>query len=178
MSEAALADLIAKQAITEVLYRYCRGLDRMDREMALSCWHEGGTAHYLGMFQGTGVGFVDWVWEAHAEMERHSHQVTNPLIEVDGDHAVSESYVTVGLWTRPAPQRFQITSRGRYLDRLSCRDGVWAIEHRVHIHDLTSRIELPEDALEQVNSASRRDPKDPSFEILSSLRSDGASASD
>ena len=27
-----LQELVAKQAITEVLHRYCRGIDRMDRE--------------------------------------------------------------------------------------------------------------------------------------------------
>src|SRR5439155_9760045 len=93
--------LAAKQAITEVLYRYCRGLDRMDRALALSVWHADGTARYEEWFDGTGAAFVDWVCRVHAEVLRHSHQITNVRIEVDGDRAVSESYVTVCLRTKP-----------------------------------------------------------------------------
>src|SRR5438477_89804 len=42
MTNDELETLAAKQAITEVIYRYCRGLDRMDRALALSVWHPGG----------------------------------------------------------------------------------------------------------------------------------------
>ena len=88
----ALQELSDKQAITEVIYRYCRGLDRMDAEMVRAVWHPGGTADYgADMFRGTGDEFVAWVWAAHAGMDRHSHQITNILIELDGDSAASES---------------------------------------------------------------------------------------
>ena len=53
-------ELAAKQAITEVIYKYCRGLDRMDRELADTVWHPDGTADY-GNFQGTGAQFLDYV---------------------------------------------------------------------------------------------------------------------
>jgi hypothetical protein len=61
-----------------------------DRDLALAVWHSGGTCEYVDMFEGTGAGFVDWVWEAHEGMLRHSHQITNVLMEVDvdGDRAV------------------------------------------------------------------------------------------
>ena len=39
----SLATMAAQQAITDNLHRYCRAMDRMDRELALSCWHPGGT---------------------------------------------------------------------------------------------------------------------------------------
>jgi len=45
--EHLVQQLAATQAITDVLHRYCRGLDRMDREMAESVWHAGGTADYV-----------------------------------------------------------------------------------------------------------------------------------
>ena len=102
MNDAAVQQLFDKQAISEVIYNYCRGLDRMDRDLASTIWHEGGTADYGAyMFQGTGAGFIDWVWLQHAGMDRHSHQISNILIEVDGDGAVSESYVTA---RRPEPR--------------------------------------------------------------------------
>jgi hypothetical protein len=159
-----LQELADKQAITEVIYRYCRALDRMDVDLARSVWHPGGTADYGELFQGTGDGFIDWVWAAHAAMDAHSHQITNILIEVAGDRAASESYVTVALRTKPAEgAAVEIESRGRYLDRWSRRDGRWAIDHRQFVEDL-QRVH---DAPPVGPGASRRDRSDPSYQVLS-----------
>ncbi len=165
MAGQGIDEIIATQQIRDVLSRYCRGLDRMDREMARSVWHPGGTASYLGMFEGTGDGFVEWVWKSHEAMERHSHQITNVLAEVEGDRAISESYVTAVLWTLPASDgsRTEITARGRYLDRWSRRDGRWAIDHRIHVLDMQSQAPL---AAGDVSPESARDPSDPSFEFF------------
>ena len=168
--DTALDGLLAKQAIVEVIYGYCRGLDRMDRDLALSTWHEGGTADYGPMFNGTGAGFVDWVWNAHTAFTAHSHQVTNILIhvEVADSRAVSESYVTVAL--RMAPDDgslIDIVGRGRYLDRWSCRDGRWAIDHRRYVDDF--QAVYPMAATEVTDSSAstgRRGPDDPSYEVL------------
>jgi len=127
----ALEELVAKQAITEALHQYCHGLDRFDREQA-DIWHEGGTASYGGIFEGTGAGFLDWVWPVHETFERTSHQVTNILITVDGDRATSETYVTVCL--RGAD--VDIVDRGRYSDAWSRRDGRWAIDARTFTGDI------------------------------------------
>ena len=165
MSDSALQELLDKQAIRDVLSRYCRGLDRMDKEMANAVWHPEGTAFYDGIFEGTGHGFIEWVWEAHAAMERHSHQITNVLIEVDGDKASSESYVTVVLWTLPDADGNQqeLVGRGRYLDRWERRDGVWAIEHRIHLLDTSSAFAL---ARADVSAGATRDSRDLSFEFI------------
>lgn len=165
MSDTVVQQLLDKQAIRDVLSRYCRGLDRMDKEMAYAVWHPDGTAFYDGIFEGTGHGFIDWVWEAHAAMERHSHQITNVLIELDGDRASSESYVTVALWTLPDAegQQFELVGRGRYLDRWQRRDGVWAIEHRIHLLDLSSSFPLHR---ADVSECSTRDDRDLSFGFI------------
>ena len=130
---AVVAELAAKQAITEVIYRYCRALDRMDLDMAATIWHPDGTADYgPTMFQGTGAGFIAWVWEQHTAMQSHSHQISNVLIEVDGDRAASEAYVTAALRTESGPDApIEIVSRGRYVDQWSRREADWAIDHRV-----------------------------------------------
>lgn len=163
MLEADL--LIEKQSIYEVLCQYCRGLDRMDKDMAYSVWHEDGTALYHDIYEGTGRGFVDWVWDAHAAMERHSHQIANHLILVDGNVAKSETYVTVVLWTNPdaAGKQQEIIGKGRYLDQWSRRDGRWAITHREHVLDLQTLHELNRG---YVNVVSKRDGSDPSFRII------------
>jgi hypothetical protein len=129
---AALTELLDKQAITEQLHRYCHGLDRFDRAQA-SVWHPGGTASYRpGIYEGTGEGFLDWVWPVHESFERTSHQVTNILIEIDGDRATSETYVTACLRN----ETVDVTDRGRYSDVWSKRDGAWGIDARVFTGDI------------------------------------------
>jgi hypothetical protein len=164
-SDPQIEELIAKQAIRDVLSRYCRGLDRMDRAMADSVWSDGATANYVDMYEGTGLGFIDWAWEVHAGMQCHSHQITNVLTLVDGDTAASEAYATVVLWTNPDDEgrQTEITVRGRYLDRWSCRAGRWSIDHRTHVVDTQSLARLRKGP---VSGASRRDTQDASFAFL------------
>lgn len=163
--QAELETLLAKQAIRDALSRYCRGLDRMDKAMAYAVWHPDGTADYEGIFEGTGHGFIDWVWEAHERMSRHSHQITNVLSEIDGMQATSESYVNVLLWIDGDPEDSQteIVARGRYLDRWSCREGRWAIDHRCHLVDAQSIRQVTRG---EVAPSSARDESDPSFQFI------------
>jgi SnoaL-like domain len=159
MSYAAWQD---EAAIRRVLASYCRALDRMDKPAAYAVWHPGGTALYHDIYEGSGRGFVDWVWEAHGAMERHSHQIAQSLIELEGDRARCETYVTVALWLRPDAdgRQQEIVGRGRYLDRFSRRDGRWAIDHREHVLDMQS-LSLLERG--DVSAVSRRDRNDPSY---------------
>jgi SnoaL-like domain len=159
-----ISELAAKQAISDVLDGYCRGLDRMDRDLALATWHEGGTADYGGqLYVGTGAGFVDWVFAQHAALEVHSHQITNRLIVVDGDRAASEAYVTVTLLTKPEGSTMRvITSCGRYVDRWARRDGRWAVAHRQYLNDITVVRQVPvADVL--AHGGGQRDAADPSY---------------
>ncbi len=165
MPEQVIEELLTKQAIRDTLSRYCRGLDRMDKGMAYSVFHPDATALYYGIYEGTGHGFVDWVWEAHSALQCHSHQITNTLTTVEGDTAVSEAYVTVALWTNPdeSGKQIEIISRGRYLDRWAKRDGRWAIAHRAHIVDMQTIHELVKGA---ISNESARNESDPSFAFI------------
>lgn len=165
MSSQALETLLAKQSIRDVLSRYCRGIDRMDKAMADSVFHQDSTVLYYGIYEGSGRGFIDWVWESHSTMACHSHQINNVLSEVDRDKANSEAYVTVALWwpTDENNKRQEALGRGRYLDRWSRRDGIWAIEHRSFVLDMQTITEL--ESGEQ-GEQSRRDKSDPSFALF------------
>jgi hypothetical protein len=122
----ALQALVAKQEITEVLYRYCHAVDRNDRDSLRSVWHEDGRADYGQFFNGSADGFVDAVLEAHSHATALSHQVTNILIEVEGDRATSTTYVTA--LVRVPGKDF--VSRNLYHDIWSCRSKGWAIDER------------------------------------------------
>lgn len=130
-----LAELAAKYAITEVIHRYCRGMDRMDRELTLSCWHPGGTDDHAPLYVGTSEGFIEWLWPVHKAMVSTRHVVTNTSIELNGDKAGAETYWTVTLRVRYGGKIYDILGGGRYLDQFECIDGVWGIRHRQSILD-------------------------------------------
>src|SRR5580692_6010122 len=105
MAERGIEELLAKQEITEVIYSYCRAVDRLDYELASTLWHPDGTTIYEGALDCTGAEFVADMKKTHEErFVSHSHQVSNILIEIDGDRATSESYVTATLRTKPAEE--------------------------------------------------------------------------
>lgn len=131
-----LDTLLAKQAIGEVLYRYCHAVDRIDPVLGAMIWHEDGVAHYDGIFEGTGAEFIDWVFEQHRNCDATSHQLTNMLIEVDDDRASSESYVTACIRTSGV----DVVVRGRYIDSWSCRAGQWRIDDRRYASDITQVV--------------------------------------
>jgi len=174
--DSAVQELLDKQAITEIIYRYCRGLDRMDVELTLSCWHDDGTDDHGALFCGTAREFVEWLWPVHAAMERTQHTIHNILIEVDGDSAGAESYYVVYLRTNTNEGIFDIVSGGRYCDQLERRGGIWKIRHRQSVSDWVQvvpvgRLDLMLGAIPLNNPGNRtpvgvRDPSDYSYRVL------------
>jgi hypothetical protein len=156
-----LQALLDKQDITEVIYRYGRSMDRLDRELGYSVfWPEAMADYHQQMYQGSGHGFVDMVMEAHLQFATHSHQFSNILITVDGDEALSETYGDVTLRRVDGDGRFVDTrSLGRYVDRWERRGDEWRIIDRQYLHDFDETIPSPGEFL----TTGRRDRLDPSY---------------
>lgn len=129
-------ELISRQQITDVLHSYCRAMDRIDRDLALACWHPGGTDTHGETYSGSAEGFVDWVLPLHERVTGTRHTITNILITLDGDRAQTECYWTVRMFDdgRPLAER-NATAVGRYLDRFERIDGRWAIRHRESVRE-------------------------------------------
>ena len=138
----SLEELAAKQAITEVILRYCRGMDRMDRDITLSCWHPGGTDDHAPLYKGPVEGFVEWLWPVHAAMTATRHVVSNILIDLDleNDRAGVETYWSLVLRVPRGEETYDIIAGGRYIDRFERIDDVWAIRHRSSLMDV-GRVE-------------------------------------
>lgn len=167
MSGYALEQLHAKQEITERLHDYVRAMDRMDDELGYSVFHADAVADYGTMYQGTGHGFVDFVHVAHQAMLVHTHQLGGVTIRVDGERAVSESYVTATLRGRaPDGALFEIRSCGRYLDRWEKRAGRWAISARQYVHELDDRYPVHQPGFD---TTGRRDRADPSYALFAQI---------
>lgn len=159
----ALAD---RQAITDLIYRYCRAMDRIDAELGYTIWHDDAVADYGDIYRGSGRGFIDFVCEQHRKALTHSHQISNIIITLDGDHASSEAYVTATLRVMAGDAVRQITTWSRYIDQWSRRNGRWAIDTRVTIVDFDEMR-----AVTPIRNAAggRRDRGDPSYAVLGDL---------
>jgi hypothetical protein len=165
MSQADTLEALAdRAAITDLIYRYCRSMDRIDAELGYSIWHEDATADYgPEVYQGSGRGFIDFVCEQHRKTLTHVHQVTNILIDLDGDRAGSESYVVSDLRAGQGAQVKHITTWGRYIDEWARRDGRWGIVKRIAIRDFAEMRDVTPAPLPPRGA---RNPSDPSYAVL------------
>ncbi len=147
-------DLVAQQEIRDVLARYTRGVDRMDRELVLSCYHPGAHDDH-GAFQGSAEEFADWVQEVLSYFDTTMHFLGQQLVEVAGDRAHSETYC-VAYHRRDARDDepgSDLWMGLRYVDRFERRDGEWRIADRRCVFDwsrndpIAAEWEMPPEAL-------------------------------
>jgi hypothetical protein len=166
MSDSGLQALLDKQAIHEVLMCYCRGIDRCDEELLRSVYHDDAWDEH-GEFKGPASEFVPWVLKGlrSGRFLANYHSISNVLIELDGDVARSEAYVTS--WhpmIRDGAHENWIFA-GRYVDRFERRDGVWKIARRITVLDWQTTIagtDFP-GADASLFTRGRRDRSDPVF---------------
>jgi ketosteroid isomerase-like protein len=156
------------EQIRQTVYRYARGVDRMDRELIRSCFTPDAEIDYQGIHRGTIESFLEFLWQGHARMRRHSHQMANVLIDIDGDVATSETYGTIVLWPLPDPDADAVerTIRNRYLDRWVRTGQRWLIAARVHVLDTRSEVPLRAEPSAPLGGGSSRDRTDVSYDIL------------
>ncbi len=159
-------EVAIRQSILATLARYCRALDRMDAELFEGLWHPDATVDYEGLYQGPVAGLREYLWETHALMAMHSHQIANVEIRSEGGLILSEAYVTVHLWTLPDPdgRQVEVLSRGRYLDRWDLGEGLCRILRRVHLADMQSFRPLESG---RTDPGATRDVADRSYKFFS-----------
>ncbi len=159
----AVQALLDKQAIYECLNRYCRGIDRFDADAVRSAyWPDAQDDH--GEFVGNVEDFITWVFALH-ELNQIStqHQLTTHNIELDGDEAHTETYY---IYTVRNRDESVWIAGGRYVDRLTKRDGDWRILNRYCITEWSGTIsegpvpylDIPDVHASGVPSRDRTDP--------------------
>jgi hypothetical protein len=134
----AMDEILSRQAITDMLYRWCRGVDRKDWPLVRSVFHSDGYDDH-GVYRGNIEGLIAFLEERHQTISQSQHIVTNILIEFAGANlAAVESYVTAfqQLDMDGASRRLMV--QGRYIDKVARRDGVWRIERRTCIMEASS----------------------------------------
>lgn len=172
-----MTDVTAEERnqVSQGLYAYCRGLDRFDRELALSPFAADSRLLYSGIFDGTATEFMDWIWPIHARMLVHVHRVANIFIErnPDGD-LVSESYVQVILRTAADDGSMTDTiGNGRYIDRWTEQGERPVIVERGYVRDSTRTYPHEQKDMSAVRPESdgatliwARDESDASYRML------------
>ena len=159
-------DTAARLAIIDKLHRYCRSVDRLDIAEGHRVFHPDATADFGATYKGSGRGWIDFICAEHRKFLHHSHQVTNVIIDVDGNRAGSEAYVFAALRRTDGEQVIQHEFWARYIDKWSCRDGEWAIDSRICLVDFGSTR-----AVDSIpgDPRSQRNPQDPSYFVLKGL---------
>ena len=168
-------------AIQDVMYRWCRAVDRLDREDMLAVFHPEATDSH-GAYIGPVAGLVDWIMQRHRAIPFSSHLVSNMLIEfASRDVALAETY-TRTIQRYPASAKAELAQlaggqsgaedRGmdlftssRYLDTFERRGAEWRIAKRVLIQDWKQLVEVSAHTPQAQPSwvVGRRDADDPLF---------------
>jgi hypothetical protein len=164
--ESQVRQLVDRQQIGDCLVRYCRGVDRLDRELLLSVYHPDAVDDH-GVFVGSAEGFADWAFAYHREHQMATHHmVFNHALDLQGDTAHSEIYWQFFGENRIKPDTLAF---GRYIDRFERRDGRWAIAARVCVSEAVNELTptaLPADYRDALmsNGPSTRDGTDRSYD--------------
>ncbi|TXI88268.1 MULTISPECIES: nuclear transport factor 2 family protein [unclassified Cupriavidus] len=152
-----------RMAIQDVMYRWCRAVDRLDRQGMLEVFWPGAIDSH-GPYIGPVEGLVEWILVRHRPIATSSHFVGNQLIEFASDEvALVETYVrTIQQYPPEAKQQLaQLTggaagdphaamdmfTSSRYLDRMERRAGEWRIAHRDLIQDWKQIVDVKYPAL-------------------------------
>jgi len=142
-AEALVRELKDRQEIYDCIMRYCRGIDRLDREMLVSAYHPDAIDDHGSTYIGGVDGFADAVLALHSTYQEFTqHHITNHRCELDGDTAHCESYYLFRCINKAAP--WDNFSSGRYLDRFEKRNGRWAIAARVCVVEARDEIWGPD----------------------------------
>lgn len=164
----AVQDLKYRQAILDCIHRYCHGMDRLDRDLVLSAYHEDAWDDH-GTICAPAAEFVDFTIARHTHYltETHQHLVTNHRCEIDGAVAHATTYFlycgTPKQTLDTSGHRRMVLSGGRYVDRFENREGKWAIADRVCLLEWNTEVDasdLPAEAGLASSGVAARDRSD------------------
>ena len=83
--------LTDRAEIYDCMQRYARGIDRQDRALLRSAYHDGAVDDHVG-FVGVVDDFIDWAFAYHGTQTRYRHYLANHTVDIDGDEAHAETY--------------------------------------------------------------------------------------
>lgn len=170
----ALQSLLDREAIREAVFRYCRGIDRVDEEaLRASYWPDATDCH--GAYRGSATGFIEAALPKLRQSGRMIHHVGNLSIELRGRQAAVETYFLA--WQRDRQgdgSEHETFLAGRYVDRFDKRGDEWRVAARVVVYDWVQPMGAAPTASEVERFGPRtpigaRKPEDPWYALLAEL---------
>ncbi len=142
-SDSGMWQAWSRGVIQNRLAQHARGIDRADEALLREAYHEDGTVDY-GSLKGSAAEFAAAIAAMHHGAPMSSHRTSNLWIAIEGQNAISESYVMawVTLPTDADPQPHLVG--GRYLDRHSYKRDDWRMQHRQYVLDWIAQFPAPQ----------------------------------
>lgn len=132
IDQQALATLIAKEEIRQLVLLYSRGVDRKDIDLLRTLYAKDATDDHGQHFKGTAGDYMHFLERSFPHMRMSGHYVCNHLIAVNGDEAEGEVYA---LAYHLIPDGKGGTAEDfagvRYIDRYKKEGGRWLFTKRV-----------------------------------------------
>ncbi len=157
--------LLDRQDILDCLVRISRGVDRFDRDLFLSGFHDDAVIS-AGVCVGGPAETYEWASRVHEQGQSATHHnLLNHTCDIDGDLAHAETYF---LFVGRNRDETNWIAGGRYIDRLERRAGVWKIALRntaMEWSGLVPTLPVPFADVADVhsNGAPARSREDPSY---------------
>jgi len=170
-ADSLLQQLLDREAIRDCLYRFCRGIDRIDEGALRSAYWPDGTGRH-GAFVGGGTAFIEaTLANLRRAGARTNHLLGNILIDLRGDVAGVESYFRTTLGGVDSEGKpLETLLSGRYVDRFERRHGEWRVAHRTVVYDWVHRSPLPPEMVADMFGTrlptGEQKPDDPIYELL------------
>jgi ketosteroid isomerase-like protein len=164
-----MSELADREAIRECLYRYARGVDRLDADMVRSAYWPDALDTHLE-FKGNAEQFIAWAFPIMRTMDQTMHMIGNVLITLRGTTADVESYFYGYHRITIEEVKQDVIGAGRYLDRFEKRGDEWRVSERMVMTDWFRHY--PDSAdwtaglLGQRVDMGARHPDDPSYRLL------------
>ncbi|NJO32961.1 MAG: nuclear transport factor 2 family protein [Rhodospirillales bacterium] len=161
--QSKLEELVDRQEIAELSYKYARAQDRLDGALQRSVFHDDAWTDY-GYFKGDADGFVAFAQDVLRRNEVTQHLLGQMDIQINGATAYGEIYNHAFHRMTREGALVDLIVAGRYIDRYEKRDGVWKIAYRSEIVDWARYEPGSNEFFERVPTALRtsRDAVDPS----------------
>lgn len=127
--------LLAKDAIRECIFRYSRGLDRIDEALLRSVFHTDAVIDFNPFFRGPPEDWIALAIDHQREQFQAHHMFGLISMDVKGDRAVAESYGLARHKNLIDGEWFDSIVALRTFDRFTRRDGEWKISERKQVTD-------------------------------------------
>lgn len=122
-----------EEQVRQALYRYARGVDRLDGELIGGAFWEDATITLGAIYSGPPAGFVEVALGFMGMFTATRHDIANVALSGAGDSRGYEAYVRTWHWQQERGSELEVL--GRYVGRAERRGTEWRIAEHGELMD-------------------------------------------